>query len=94
MPEKNIGSSARAKWRICVRIVIGAIMLALLTSAAYAQKKDPGPLPERPSQKVDERTYRDTINRIPDQTPSSDPWSRVRDTGAADNKNKKPSDSK
>ena len=76
-----------------MRILLGAIIFGLLTSAAYAQKQDPGPLPV-PEKKVDEQAYRDSLNRIPDQKPSSDPWGAVRDTGASNNKNKKPLGSK
>ena len=79
-----------------MRISLAAIIIiGLLTSSAFAQKKDPGPLPEAPSQKVDEEAYRDAIKRIPNQKPSSDPWSTVRDTGAGNNnQNKKSSGSK
>jgi hypothetical protein len=91
--EKQKASGAFAKWRTRVRIFIAAIVLGLLTNAAYA--KDFGPLPEAPKQQVDEQTYRDTVKRIPDQKPSSDPWGTVRDTGAANNnQTKKPSGSK
>jgi hypothetical protein len=76
-----------------VRISISAIIiLGLLTSSAYAQKQDPGPLPEAfPQKQVDERAYRDAVKRIPDQKSSPDPWGNVRDTGGA---NKKPLGSK
>ena len=76
-----------------MRAFLSAIIFGLLTSAAYAQKQDPGPLPV-PSQKIDEQAYRDSIKRIPDQERKSDPWGTVRDTGGANNKNKKPLDSK
>jgi hypothetical protein len=76
-----------------MRIFIAAIVLGVWANAGYA--KDFGPLPETPPQRVDEQTYRDTVKRIPDQKPSSDPWGTVRDTGAANNnQNKKPSGSK
>lgn len=74
-----------------MRIFVAAIILGLLMSAANAQKKDPAPLQESPPQKVDEKAYRDAINRIPDQKFDPDPWGTVRDTGAVKgNKNKKP----
>ena len=67
------------------------IILGLLTSSAYAQKKDPGPMPEAFSQKqLDEQAYRDSLKRIPDQKPNSDPWGSVRETsGNKNNQNKK-----
>ena len=76
-----------------MRIYVAAITLGLLTGAAYA--KDFGPLPETPTQRVDEQTYRDTVKRIPDQQPNSDPWGSVRNTGAGgDKQSKKPPASK
>jgi hypothetical protein len=72
-----------------MRIYAAAIILGLLTTAAYA--RDFGPLPEVKEQRVDEQTYRDTVKRIPDQPPSSDPWGSVRETGAANNNQKKKS---
>jgi hypothetical protein len=76
-----------------MRIYPAAIVLGLLTSAAYA--KDFSPLPEVKEQRVDEQTYRDTVKRIPDQQPNSDPWGTVRNTGAANDKqSKKPPASK
>jgi hypothetical protein len=85
--QKALG--AFAGWRTRMRIYVAAIILGSLTSAAYA--KDFGPLPEAPPQRVDEQTYRDTVKRIPDQKPSSDPWGTVRDTGAANNNQNKKS---
>jgi len=76
-----------------MRIYAAAIILGLLTIAAYA--RDFGPLPEVKEQRVDEQTYRDTVKRIPDQQPISDPWGSVRNTGAGgDKQNKKPPASK
>ncbi len=77
-----------------MRIYIAIIAFGLLTSAAYA--KDFPPAPNAfPEPKADEQAYRDSLKRIPDQKPSSDPWGTVRDTGATNNnQNKKPSGSK
>ena len=76
-----------------MRIFVAAIIISLLAGAAYA--KDFGPLPEPEQPKVDEQTYRDAIKRIPDKNTNSDPWGSVRDTGGANNnQKKKPPDSK
>jgi hypothetical protein len=92
--EKQKASDAFGKWTIRVRIFIAAIVFGMLTNTAYA--KDFPPAPNAfPEPKADEQAYRDTIKRIPDQKPSSDPWGTVRDTGATNNnQNKKPSGSK
>ena len=71
-----------------MRIFVAAIALGLMTAVAYA--KDFPPLPEAPGQKADEQAYRDAVKRIPEQKAISDPWGSVRNTGAANNQNKKP----
>jgi len=75
-----------------MRIFVAAIVFGLMTAVAYA--KDFPPLPEAAPQKADEQAYRDAVKRIPEQKSTSDPWGSVRDTGAANNQNKKPPGSK
>ena len=75
-----------------MRIFVAAIVFGLMTAVAYA--KDFPPMPEAAPQKADEQAYRDAVKRIPEQKSTSDPWGSVRDTGAANNQNKKPPASK
>lgn len=80
-----------AGWRTHVRTFVAATMLVLLTGAAYAKDF---PAMEVPQKQIDERAYRDSVNRIPDKQPASDPWGSVRNTGSTNNQTKKPPDSK
>jgi hypothetical protein len=82
---------AFAEWRTRVRIFIAAAMLGLLAGAAYAKDF---PAMEVPQKQIDERAYRDSINRIPDKPTTSDPWGSVRNTGGTNNQTKKSPDSK
>lgn len=75
-----------------MRLLITVAFLALITSAAYAQKQDPGPLKEAfPEPKVDEEAYRNATNRIraPEKKTSSDPWGTVRPADGDKEKKKK-----
>ena len=87
--RKTKDSDAVANLRARVRTFVTAFIFGLLTSAAYA--KDFPPAPNAfPEPKVDEQAYRDSLKRIPDQKPNSDPWGSVRDTlEDKNNKNKK-----
>ena len=82
---------AFAEWRTHVRTFVAATMLVLLPGAAYAKDF---PAMEIPQKQIDERAYRDSVNRIPDKPNTSDPWGSVRNTGGTNSQTKKPPDSK
>jgi hypothetical protein len=73
-----------------MRIVAGAIVLALLTGPATAQSMNM-PLgatktmsdDEKAQKAEQERAYKAAIGKIPNQKANADPWGNVRGTGAS-----------
>jgi hypothetical protein len=71
--------------------IFGAVaVVALLTGPAYAQMPNINLIPDTPSltpeqkeaQAEKDRAYKESLRKIPDAKPSSDPWGTVRSTDA------------
>ena len=68
-----------------MRILIGAVAIALMTVPADAQemgkvRKHQGAqkTEDNKKMKADEKAYEEALKRIPDSTKKSDPWKSVR----------------
>jgi hypothetical protein len=66
-----------------MRVVLAAMMIALLAIPAHARgKRDSGAKPpssadQQKKSREEEKAYKDALGRIPNQKPV-DPWSKVR----------------
>jgi len=64
------------------RFTVAAMILALLAAPAFAQgKKGPGGPPKQPedaTKKIDEKAYKNALERIPEPTEKYDPWGVAR----------------
>jgi hypothetical protein len=66
------------------RFTVAAMMLALLAAPAYAQGAKGGgggPPPKDPNEatkKLDEKAYKNALERIPEPTEKYDPWGVAR----------------
>lgn len=72
-----------------MRVLLAAIVFALLAGPAFAQKSIPkyGELEGKPdheikAEKEAERAYQKSLGRIPEQKGSSDPWGTMRGDSA------------
>ena len=73
-----------------MKVVLAAIVIALLAGPAFAQSKNvpkygelEGKKPhEIAAEKEAERNYQKSLSRIPEQKGSSDPWGNVRSDSA------------
>ena len=73
-----------------MKIVRLAVVVALLTSPAYAQMPAMNLLMDKPGKTQDEKdadaarekAYQDTLKKIPDAKAPADPWGNVRSTDA------------
>jgi hypothetical protein len=74
-----------------MRVFRLAAVLALLAGPAYAQmpalnlmQEGPGKSPEqKAADEAREKAYKESLRKIPDAKPSSDPWGNVRSGDAA-----------
>ena len=61
---------------------VAAVMLALLAAPAFAQGKKGGDTspkaPEDATKKIDEKAYKNALERIPEPTEKYDPWGVAR----------------
>jgi hypothetical protein len=72
---------------------VAAVILALLAAPAFAQHKGgggPPKAPEDPTKKIDEKAYKNALERIPEPTEKYDPWGVARPAEPAKEPAKKP----
>jgi hypothetical protein len=80
-----------------MRIFVVAMMIAVLTAPAYAQKKtdeksEAAELEKRQKerqQQIDENAYKAALERLPAKQPDADPWGNIRGAGSPPNKQNK-----